>query len=75
MTVFTKTFVPYKQFDRDIILKVTEYLRKFNIALLNSWIKLFSYDCSSSSSSSQYSLLNTLRAFGRYVAKASKMLI
>ena len=36
MSVFTKTLVPYKQFDLDIILKVKQKLKKIKIAILNS---------------------------------------
>ena len=35
MIVFTKTFVPYVQFDLDIILKVTEAIFDLNLADLN----------------------------------------
>ena len=33
MIVLSKTFVPYEQFDLDIILKVTAYWSNFNIVL------------------------------------------
>ena len=35
MIVLSTTFVPYDQFDLDIILKVTEDQTKFKLALLN----------------------------------------
>ena len=35
MIVLTKTFIPYKQFDLDIVLKVTAAIDDLNLADLN----------------------------------------